>query len=150
MSKESGFTLVELMVVTAIVAILASVAAPAYINYQNRAKQSQAVEALLRAKMDQETWWAENGQYANTIGCLASFGNSCSRTTYLTAASATNGYTLSVVNVSANTKRMNAVRFISNGNTNDSLYITTNDTCQTPVQVTPNAVKFSVFRYIFK
>lgn len=142
--------MVELMVVTAIVAILASVAAPAYINYQNRAKQTQAVEALLRAKMDQESWWAENGQYANTIGCLASFGNDCSKTSYITSASTANGYTLTVANVSANTKRINSVRFISNGSTNDRLYITTNDTCPTPVQQTPDAIKFSLFKYIFK
>lgn len=150
MSKESGFTLVELMVVTAIIAILASVAAPAYINYQNRAKQTQAVEALLRAKMDQESFWAENARYANTIGCLASFGNSCSRTSYITSASTANGYTITVFNLSANTKRMNAVRFISNGSTNDRMFITTNDTSQTPIQQTPNAIQFSLFRLIFR
>ena len=61
MSKESGFTLVELMIVIAIVAILAAVATPAYINYQNRARQTEGIEALLRAKMDQQAFYAENG-----------------------------------------------------------------------------------------
>ena len=74
MNGKPGFTLVELMVVVAIVAILAAVATPAYINHQNRARQTEAVEALLRARMDQESYWAENNRYASTIGCLYSFG----------------------------------------------------------------------------
>jgi type IV pilus assembly protein PilE len=91
-AAESGFSLVELMVVVAIMAILASVATPAYINYQNRSIQSEAIEAVLRAKMDQESYWAENNTYADTIGCLASFGNDCDVTSYTTP----NGYVVSV------------------------------------------------------
>ena len=41
---KGGFTLVELMVVSAIVAILAVVAVPAYMNYVNRVAQGLGVE----------------------------------------------------------------------------------------------------------
>ncbi|MDY0042430.1 MAG: prepilin-type N-terminal cleavage/methylation domain-containing protein, partial [Desulforhabdus sp.] len=73
---KPGFTMVELMIVVAIAGILASVGIPAYVNYKNRAIQAEAIEALLRGKMDQEVYRAENERYASTIGCLSSFGGS--------------------------------------------------------------------------
>ncbi|WP_429129314.1 pilin [Aeromonas media] len=45
MKKQSGFTLIELMIVVAIVAILAAIALPAYQTYTQKAKFSEVIAA---------------------------------------------------------------------------------------------------------
>ena len=47
---QQGFTLIELMIVVAIIGILAAIAIPAYQDYTVRAKMTEAINAVAAAK----------------------------------------------------------------------------------------------------
>ena len=51
MKNQKGFTLIELMIVVAIIAILAAIALPQYRNYTAKAKISQAVASVAGEKI---------------------------------------------------------------------------------------------------
>ena len=74
--RNNGFTLVELMVTVAILAVLSAVAIPMYSNYINRAKQADAIIGLKAAQMAQEQYFSENNAYSGTIDILPGFDDS--------------------------------------------------------------------------
>jgi type IV pilus assembly protein PilA len=58
-----GFTLIELMIVVAIISILAAIAIPNFILYQLKAKTGEAKANMAAIRTCQETWAAENDVY---------------------------------------------------------------------------------------
>jgi len=63
MSRNSGFTLTELMVTVAIVAVLSMVAYPSFMDSVRKSKRTDAQTALTRASSNLERFFATNGRY---------------------------------------------------------------------------------------
>jgi type IV pilus assembly protein PilA len=68
--KQTGFTLIELMIVVAIIGILAAIALPAYQDYTTRAKMSEALLAASACR----TSITEIAQVATSIPAAGDFG----------------------------------------------------------------------------
>lgn len=67
---QKGFTLIELMVVVAIVAILTMVALPFYEEYVIRSNRSVGAAELMKLASRQEQFFIDNKTYAVTLGSL--------------------------------------------------------------------------------
>ena len=68
---ESGFTLVELLVVMLILGLLAAIAIPAFFNQRNKAKDASAKEAARTAETSMETYATDNGGVYNAQAAAA-------------------------------------------------------------------------------
>ena len=69
MKTQKGFTLVELMIVVAIIGILASIAVPAYGNYVRRGKIAEATTNLSSLRVNMEQYYQDNRTYLNGAAC---------------------------------------------------------------------------------
>ncbi len=67
-SRSAGFTLMELMVVVAIVGILMAIAIPSYEDFMQRSRRSDGKAALFSAQVEQEKFRGNCNQYATSMG----------------------------------------------------------------------------------
>jgi type IV pilus assembly protein PilA len=71
---QKGFTLIELMIVVAIIGILAAIAIPNFLQYQMKSRQSEAKTNLQAIKTSEVSFQAERGCYvgiAVEVGSVA-------------------------------------------------------------------------------
>lgn len=97
-NRVRGFTLIELMIVVAVIAILATIAVPAYQDYILRGYITQATNALSADRIQMEQFYQDNRTYASNGA------------TYLTpcAGGGPNDFTTSVLSAFTITCTLNA------------------------------------------
>lgn len=69
-NMQKGFTLIELMIVVAIIAILAAIAIPAYQNYLIRAQVSEGAVLTDGAKTALSEYYSNHGSFATTAASV--------------------------------------------------------------------------------
>lgn len=69
--RQAGFTLIELMIAVAVVAILASIAYPSYTRYVERARVTDGQAAVMEIAAQMERCYTVTADYS---GCRASLG----------------------------------------------------------------------------
>jgi type IV pilus assembly protein PilE len=122
MRKQHGFTLIELMVVVAIVAILTTVAYPSYQDYVTRGQLAEGTSTLADMRVRMEQYFQDNRTYVGAPICTTpptaptvryfGFGCAPAATTYtLTATGGTGAVTGFVYTIDqTNQRRTTAVK----------------------------------------
>lgn len=99
--KSAGFTLIELMIVVAIIGVLASIAYPSYQDYVMEGRRSDAKAGLLALQQAQEKYRANcpqyaDGRHATTRTCVAGSTAAGNHNLIFNAASPDGHYALTI------------------------------------------------------
>ena len=73
--RQSGFTLIELMIVVTIIGVLASIAVPVYRDYTIRTRVSEAANIFAPVKADISLFYSENGTLPVNLAALDRIAN---------------------------------------------------------------------------
>lgn len=69
--RQRGFTLMEVMITVAIIAILAAIAFPSYQDSMRKSRRTDGKNALTQAVANMERYYAQNNTYATAPLCAA-------------------------------------------------------------------------------
>ena len=98
-SNEKGFTLIELMIVIAIIGILAAIAIPNFVSYRQRSYNSAAQSDLKNAVTAQEAYYVDEDVYSEYATLTAGGWVQTAKVTFEATGSQT-GYTMTAMHTS--------------------------------------------------
>ena len=97
MKKDNGFTLIELMIVVAIVGVLSAIAFPSYDSYMKKGRRADAKVGLSKISDRQERFYLQNNTYTNSFAASGLNTSDVSEEGYykftITSADLVNGFT---------------------------------------------------------
>lgn len=73
LTRDEGFTLIELMVVVMIIAVLIAIAIPSFLGFRSSAQDRSAQSELRNVLLAEKAFWLDNGDYTETTGDITSF-----------------------------------------------------------------------------
>lgn len=73
--RAKGFTLIELMIVVAVIGVLATIAIPQYQNYVKKSEASSGLATLRSLVTNIDTYYAENGSFTTNVSDLGAASN---------------------------------------------------------------------------
>lgn len=92
LNSQKGFTLIELMIVVAIIGILAAVAMPAYTDYVTRGYLTEATSGLSAGRASLEQFYQDNRTYATTGAFTSPCPANTTRWTFVCSGQSTTAY----------------------------------------------------------
>lgn len=115
--RQRGVTLLELMIVVAIVSILASIAIPAYSKYTMRARRSDAINSIQLAAAAEEKFYFQSNRYGSNadLNLFSGTGNPSPEGYYKVVVATDTGnqqtYTITVTPVGAQAADTDCAQF---------------------------------------
>jgi type IV pilus assembly protein PilE len=86
--RTNGFTLIEILIVVAIVGILASIALPSYTSYVRRGQMTEGFSALSQMQQGMERWFQDRNTYLDGSKCGVATPSDTTNFTFTCTASA--------------------------------------------------------------